>query len=136
MRNPQKAWTTHEIKLMERMIARGWQAPQIARWLKRSTSSVHGKAAQLRLSIKRGGRGRQPENMVKKSDRLAASINKLLDSMSPEARSFALGRAESRRSPGTERIYRGQMAEREFARPIGEIIKPIVARIMEGSQAA
>lgn len=112
---PQKAWTPQEVQIMERMIARGWQAPQIARWLKRSASSVRGKAREQGIKIKRGGIGKRPENVARKCNRLAASINRLLETMDPATRVLCLGERAKPVEPGAERVYRGQFAERKLA---------------------
>jgi hypothetical protein len=114
MLKPQKNWTTQEMQVLERMAARGWQAPQIARWLKRTPSSVRGKAQELGLKLKRGGKGTCPENTAKKCTRLEIAIKCLLEKMDPATRAFCLGSAV-KVEPGSERVYYGQFAERKLA---------------------
>lgn len=69
------------------------------------------------------------------STSLRRAIEALIDRMPASEVAEMLGKPHLV-IPGMERVYRGQGAEREFARPIGEIIAPIVAGIMNKAEAA
>lgn len=128
-------WTKEEDHILTQSRRDGRKFHEIARLINRTR-----KACAARYAVLTGDPGiymanAANDNIRRASDKLGRAINELLAKMPPEQRAFVIG-ADPQRIPGSERVYRGQHAERTFARPIGEIIAPIVANILDKAEAA
>jgi hypothetical protein len=128
-------WTAEEDRILTKGRSVGMRFHEIGAKIGRTK-----KACMARYAVLTGDPGLHSanaanDNIRRASVELGEAINRLLARMDPPTRNYVLG-SHAQHTPGTERIYRGQMAEREFARPIGEIIAPIVAEIMDRAEAA
>jgi hypothetical protein len=132
-----RPWTTDEDTQLKAYFHQGLSAKRIGELLGRSKSAVINRSILTQASDDANTAVMRSTAKLREAmlDAFVAYANHRGISMNA-AKLLLMGDSPRRQIPGTERVYRGQMAEREFARPIGEIIAPIVVEIMDRAKAA